>query len=215
MAIAQKIAAKKREIKSKGYLNEKRQEWIPGVLYGKDTGNTPVFLGRKELSKTFTTYGSRGLFSLELEGEAKPFMVLVRELQRNPLSGQINHVDFLNVNMNETIKSMVGIHIIGEEEIIKKEGILQLGAKEIEVSCLPIDIPEIFECSVADLEIGEKVTVADLKLPDNVEVLSDLDTLLATVLAPSMAVDDETETEGEDEESESAEETDAEEAPAE
>lgn len=212
MAIAQKIAAKKREIKSKGYLNEKRQEWIPGVVYGKDTGNMPVFLGRRELTKTFTSYGSRGLFSLELEGEPKPVMVLVRELQRNPLSGQINHVDFLTVNMNETIKSMVGIFITGEEEVLKKEGILQLGAKEIEVSCLPIDLPENLECSVADLEIGDKVTVADLKLPDGVEVITDLDTLLATVLAPSMAVDDETEAEGE-EEAESAEAT--EETPAE
>lgn len=212
MAIAQKIAAKKREIKSKGYLNEKRQEWIPGVVYGKDTGNMPVFLGRRELTKTFTSYGSRGLFSLELEGEPKPVMVLVRELQRNPLTGQINHVDFLTVNMNETIKSMVGIYITGEEEILKKDGILQLGAKEIEVSCLPIDIPENIECSVADLEIGEKVTVADLKLPDDVEVLTDPDTLLATVLAPSMAVDDETEGE---EETESADEANAEEAPAE
>lgn len=212
MAIAQKIAAKKREIKSKGYLNEKRQEWIPGVVYGKETGNMPVFLGRRELSKTFTSCGSRGLFALELEGEPKPFMVLVRELQRNPLTGQINHVDFLTVNMNETIKSMVGIYITGEEEILKKDGILQLGAKEIEVSCLPIDIPENIECSVADLEIGEKVTVADLKLPDDVEVLTDPDTLLATVLAPSMAVDDETEGE---EETESADEANAEEAPAE
>lgn len=208
MAIAQKIAGQKREIKGKGYLQEmKRKEFVPGVVYGKDTDSMPLFLGKRELTKTFTNHGSRGLFSLEIEGEAKPFMVLVRELQRNPLSGQINHVDFLTVNMNEKINSNVVVHIIGEEELLKKGGILQLGAKEIEVSCMPQNIPENFECDVANLGIGDKIVVGDLQVPDGVEILSDPDSVIATSLVPSKATADEGEEATEGEGAEAAEAT--------
>lgn len=191
MAQAEKISCHKRDIKTRGYLNElKRNGSIPGTVYGKGIDNQAIAISLKQLTRTFQVHGSRGLFSLEIDG-GSGLMVVVREIQRHPITGQITHVDFWKVRLDEKINSTVGISIIGEEEIMKKGGILQAGAKEIEVSCLPQDIPETLVYDIAALEIGDKVTVADLQVPAGVEILSDLETMVATVLAPSKATDEE------------------------
>jgi len=191
MAQAEKISCQKRDIKTRGYLNElKRSGIVPGTIYGKGIDNQAISISLKQLTRTFQTHGSRGLFSLEVDG-GSGLMVVVREVQRNPITGHIIHVDFWKVRLDEKITSAVGISIIGEEEIMKKGGILQSGAKEIEISCLPQDIPETLVYDIAALEIGDKVTVADLQVPPAVEILTDLETMVATVLAPSKATDEE------------------------
>jgi len=207
MAQAEKISCQKRDIKTRGYLNElKRNGIVPGTVYGKGVDNQAVSISQKQLTRTFQAHGSRGLFSLEIDG-GSGLMVIVREIQRHPITGQITHVDFWKVRLDEKINSTVGVSLVGEEEIIKKGGILQAGAKEIEVSCLPQDIPETLVYDIAALEIGDKVTVADLQVPAEVEILTDLETLVATVLAPAISAEAE-EAEGEGEAAE-AEETEA------
>ncbi len=198
MAQAEKISCQKRDKKTRGYLNElKRNGIVPGTVYGKGVDNQAISVSLKQLTRTFQAHGSRGLFSLEIDG-GSGLMVVVREIQRHPITGQIAHVDFWKVRLDEKINSTVGISLVGEEEIMKKGGILQAGAKEIEVSCLPQDIPETLVYDIAALEIGDKVTVADLQVPEGVEILNDLETMVATVLAPSKATtEEETEEEGE------------------
>lgn len=196
MAQAEKISCQKRDIKTKGYLNElKRSGLVPGTVYGKGIDSQAISLGSRNLSRIFQVHGSRGLFSLEIDGDSG-MMVVVREIQRHPINGHITHVDFWKVRLDEKINSTVGVSIVGEEEIMKKGGILQAGAKEIEVSCLPQDIPETLVYDIAALEIGDKVTVADLQVPEGVEIITDLDALVATVLAPTLTDEDE-EVEGE------------------
>ena len=213
MAQAEKISCQKRDIKTRGYLNElKRNGIVPGTVYGKGVDNQAVSISLKQLTRTFQVHGSRGLFSLEIGGDSG-LMVVVREIQRHPITGQITHVDFWKVRLDEKINSTVGISIVGEEEIMKKGGILQAGAKEIEVSCLPQDIPETLVYDIAALEIGDKVTVADLQVPAGVEILTDLEMLVATVLAPTVTAEDEEvegEVEGEGAETEETEATESE-----
>ncbi|NLE27296.1 MAG: hypothetical protein GX625_18570, partial [Clostridiaceae bacterium] len=108
--LGQKLNARKREIKNRGYLNQlKRSEQVPAVIYGKGEEAVPIILEKRELNRIFNVHGSRGLFSLEIEGESKPMMTLIREIQRNPVSGQLIHLDFLSVNLNEKINSNVGV----------------------------------------------------------------------------------------------------------
>ena len=209
MAQAEKISCQKRDIKTRGYLNElKRSGIVPGTIYGKGIDNQAISISLKQLTRTFQTHGSRGLFSLEIDG-GSGLMVVVREVQRNPITGHIIHVDFWKVRLDEKITSTVGVSIIGEEEIMKKGGILQSGAKEIEISCLPQDIPETLVYDIAALEIGEKVTVADLQVPGEVEIITDLETMIATVLAPAISAEAE-EAEGEGAEAEETEATEGE-----
>jgi len=190
VATLQTIACKKREIKSKGYLKQmRRNHQVPGVIYGKGTEAMPVMLDEKQLKKTFKTYGYRGLFSLEVDGQEGPVTVLVREVQKHPINERVLHVDFLTVNMEEKIDSSIAVYITGEEEINKKGGILQLGIKEVDVSCLPQDLPNYLTCDVSNLEIGGKITVGGLKAPENVKITSDPETVIALVLAPSKAAE--------------------------
>jgi large subunit ribosomal protein L25 len=193
MALAQTLKGVKRELKGKGHLHElRRGQMIPSIVYGQGREPLPIALEGRNLNRIFSHHGYSGLFSLELEGEPRPILALVREVQRHPVNREINHLDFLEVSMTEKITSNVPIHIIGEEEITKQGAILQAGAKELEVSCLPADLPESVICDVSQLQIGEKITVADLAVEANVEKISDPDTVVAVILGASKATDDET-----------------------
>ena len=193
MALAQTLKGVKRELKGKGHLHElRRGQMIPSIVYGQGREPLPIALEGRNLNRIFSHHGYSGLFSLELEGEPRPILALVREVQRHPVNREINHLDFLEVSMTEKITSNVPIHIIGEEEITKQGAILQAGAKELEVSCLPADLPESVTVDVSQLQIGEKVTVADLAVGANVEKISDPDTVVAVILGASKSTDDET-----------------------
>lgn len=165
----------------------KRKDFVPGIVYGKGQAGSPIFMSGGELSRVFSKHGLHGLFSLQMEGEAKPDMVLIKEIQKHPVSGKVNHVDFMTVNMNETIHSTVAVYIHGEDEVIKNGGVLQAGAKEIEVSCLPENLPEHLMVDVSQLSIGHKITVGDLQVPAGVEVITDPDAIVATILSPNRA----------------------------
>ncbi|QGU00540.1 LSU ribosomal protein L25p [Candidatus Syntrophocurvum alkaliphilum] len=198
MALAQTLNCKKRELKTKGHRNElKRNEWVPAVLYGKGQPSVPITLGQRELIRVFNQYGSRGLFSLNIEDEKEPVIALIREIQKKPVSGDVVHIDFLTVDMTEKLTSTVSVYILGDEEVIKKGAVLQSGAKEVEVSCLPADLPDYISCDVSNLNIGDKVTVADLEVPEGVELLTDPESQVAAILAPAKAEEEETE-EGEE-----------------
>lgn len=198
-ALALKCTA--RTVKNQGYLNEmKRKNYVPGIVYGQGQENLPVFLEGREISRIFDKHGSRGLFSLQIEGQAKPKMVLVREVQKHPLSGKLIHVDLMSVNMDEQIHSSVSVVINGEDEILKNGGIPQLGAKEVQVLCLARDLPEAITVDVSGLNIGQKITVAELTVPEGVELTTDPEIMVITVLAPGRGeIEEEAEAETETE----------------
>lgn len=184
MASAQVLKAKLRPIKNAGYLNElKRKGGVPAVIYGRGKENQNIVLDHKELTKIFNRIGIRGIFSVEIEGQSA-HMAQVKEVQKERLSGQITHVDFLTVAMDEKINSMIRLHLSGEEELNKNGGVLQVLLRELSISSLPGDLPEVINFDVSGLEVGSKVTVGDLQIPANVEVLDDADTPIAHVLAP-------------------------------
>lgn len=192
MALAQTLSAFRRELRTKGYLNDlKRRQMVPAIVYGQEKQPLPIALEKRQLTRVFNHFGYRGLFSLELEGEKAPLMVLVREVQRHPVSGDFTHLDFLTVNMTEKITSVVPVQVAGEEEVLSRGFLLQLGAKEVEVTCLPGDLPDAIRCDVSALEVGEKITMGDLQVPPKVEVNDDKEVLVAIVLSPAKASADE------------------------
>jgi large subunit ribosomal protein L25 len=191
MAIAQTLKGIKRELRGKGYLNElRRGQMIPSVVYGQGREPLPIALEGRNLNRIFNQFGYSGLFNLELEGEA-PLMVLVREVQRHPINRVINHVDLLAVSMTEKITSNVPIQIIGEEEVVKQGAVLQTGVKEVEVTCLPADLPDVIRCDVSGLKIGDKITIADLEVLPTVEKGGDPETVVAVVLSAQRGSADE------------------------
>ncbi|HZK86907.1 MAG TPA: 50S ribosomal protein L25 [Syntrophomonas sp.] len=183
MAAAPTLNCKRRELSTGSYLNQmKRNGWVPAVIYGKQQDSQTILLEAKEVKKVFAHTGTRGVIMLQIEGEKTPIMALIRELQKNPISDEYIHIDFLPLNSNEKVHNTVSIHLLGEEELIALGKVLQVMTKEIEVSCLPGDIPESISIDVSTLENGAKVVMGDISLPASVELLQDPSTVICIVM---------------------------------
>lgn len=178
----------------KQYARRLRREGkLPGVLYGKKIGNLAVVLPVREFEHILATEGENALLKLKITGEdqEKEFTAVIREVQRHPLKGNLTHIDFYQVSLEDKLKATVPLVLEGEARGVKEGGILQHGAREIEVESLPGDLPENIVVDVSNLGVGEHLTVGDLKLPAGVKVLSDPDTIVALVVT-TRAVDTET-----------------------
>ncbi len=188
MISAPNLYCKQRKLSSNGYLNQmKRDGWVPGVIYGKEAENQTILLKSTELKKTFTHTGTRGVFMLQIEGEKNPVMALIRELQKDPVSNEYIHIDFLPLKSNEKVHNTVSIHLLGEDELIAQGKVLQVVTKEMEISCLPADIPESFSFDVSTLNNGDKVIMADILLPASIELLQDPDAVICSVMGQTRA----------------------------
>lgn len=178
----------------KQYARRLRREGkLPGVLYGKKIGNLAVVLPVREFEHILATEGENALLKLKITGEdqEKEFTAVIREVQRHPLKGNLTHIDFYQVSLEDKLKATVPLVLEGEARGVKEGGILQHGAREIEVESLPGDLLENIVVDVSNLGVGEHLTVGDLKLPAGVKVLSDPDTIVALVVT-TRAVDTET-----------------------
>jgi large subunit ribosomal protein L25 len=182
MATAPTLYCKQRELGTKGYLNKmKRDGWIPGTVYGKEKNGKNILLEAKEVKRVFSHSGTHGIIMLEIEGEKSPVMALIRELQKSPIGDEYIHIDFLPLKSDEKVHNVVSIHLLGEEQLIAKGKVLQVMTKEIEVSCLPADIPETISVDITALDNGDKVVMGDIPLPASVELLQDPSTVICVV----------------------------------
>lgn len=182
MAIA--MRAEQRSLTTKGDLRSLRLSGqVPGVVYGKQLQSTAqVSVCEKELSALLRSHPNA---VLELEVPAVGVhSVMVADVQRDSLNQKLLHVDFHQINMNEEVRANVRIDAIGDSTGVRDGGILSLILHELEVQCLPGDIPEVIAVDVSDLGIGESFVVTDLKLPPGVEAKSDPELVVVTVLAP-------------------------------
>lgn len=190
------VKAEKRVELGIGAVNRlRRRGFVPGVIYGEDV-NLPVAIPEGELRRI--PLGTSRVIKLAVAGE-KEHSVLVRELQKDPVSRKITHLDFLAVSMTEVITATVVIKITGEAKGVREGGLLQYGVPEVEIECLPADIPEAITVDVTDLEIGDQLKVEDLTAPAGVTILTDPDKLVVSVVAPQTEAIPEAGEEGEQE----------------
>ena len=184
------IEAQTRDKASQGGLNLMRREgWIPAVLYGGSKGkedNVSLKLDGKTFLKTIAGHSTSSLI-LELKWEGQSANVLINEIQKEHLSSRPIHIDFHRVVMTKKLEVQVPIHLDGEAVGVKMSGgILEHITRDVRVSCLPKDIPERIHMDISALEIGQGLTVKDLKAPPGVEILSDPGQLVANVVAPTI-----------------------------
>ncbi|MGQ9516385.1 MAG: 50S ribosomal protein L25 [Anaerolineae bacterium] len=177
------LALEKRTLKGKRVNQLRRQGLVPGVVYGHHFEPVAVQVPAKTLHQVLSRAGLTHLVDLRVPEWPKPEKALVREVQRDPISKEILHVDFFRVSLTERIRAEVPITFVGESPV--REGgiaVLLYGVDTIEVECLPMDLPEAVEVDISNLrEIGQAVYVRDLKLSDKVEVLTDPDELVVKV----------------------------------
>lgn len=153
---------------------------IPVAIYGH--GDAVVgSVSRRELAALLRAHGRNQVFNLTLNGQSSP--VKIAELQLDPVRGSVLHADLMRVSLTEKTEFEVPIHITGEAEGVKLQGgLLDLPTHSLKVRCLPGDLPSQIDVDVTALKIGSHLRVKDLSLPATLEVLTDPDVIVATVI---------------------------------
>lgn len=202
------IGAEVREAQGKGPVKRLRKEgFVPGIVYGDKKDNVNVSIPAGELRKV--DLGSGQIFKVQVAGEGE-HMVLIREVQKHPVSQQVIHLDLFEVSMTEKLTTTCMLSVIGEPAGVADGGILQFGLREVDIECLPTDIPESIVADVSQLELGGAFKVEDLEAPEGVVILTDPEQLVAT-LVTAQYEEEETEEVGDEEVLEAAPETEEEE----
>lgn len=163
--------------------------FIPAVLYGKGLDTLHLFLNEKELSMTLHKVGGESaLMNLKIEDKKKSASkpVIIKELQQDPITNHILHVDFQVISLTEKIKVKVRITTKGEAPGVKAGGILEHSLREVEVECLPKDIPEKIEVNISLLEIGDVIHIKDLTFPPGVVPAEDEESSILSIVPPKV-----------------------------
>jgi large subunit ribosomal protein L25 len=164
----------------------RRAGQVPATLYG---GASPmnVAVAPKDVLRLIHGHeGSTQLFRVSFEGAKDGKMAIIRDMQFDPVSENLLHVDLQEVAMDRAIQVSVAIHHVGEAIGVKEtQGILEMVLREVRVSCLPGNIPERLEADVTNLAIGDVLTVKDLKVPEGVRILNDPNQAVVTVAPPA------------------------------
>jgi large subunit ribosomal protein L25 len=181
------LTIKKRDSIGKGPAKRlRRSGQVPGILYG---GASPVNVAvapKDILRLIHGREGSTQLFRVTFEGAQDGKMVIIRDMQFDPVSEDLVHVDLQEVAMDRSIQVSVAIHHVGESVGVRDtQGILEMVLREVRVSCLPGNIPEHLEADVTNLAIGDVLTVKDLKVPEGVRILNDPNQAVVTVAPPA------------------------------
>ncbi len=171
---------------------------IPAVVYGHNIAPVVLSLNGPEINKMFKA-GSHDsedykLIKLTIKenDNSQEKMVIVKEIQRHPLNGNILHIDLFAVRMDEKITAPVHLRIVGQAEGVKLGGILRQIVREIEVKSLPSDIPPHFDIDVSNLDIGDTLSVKDITVSDKIQVILDPEAPIVSVLAPTVQAEEET-----------------------
>ncbi|MEW6412462.1 MAG: 50S ribosomal protein L25/general stress protein Ctc [Candidatus Zixiibacteriota bacterium] len=180
------LAVSSRTTIGKGPARRSRREGrIPAVVYGPEVEPVSVEVTEQALRAAMKeAAGMSAIFNLEVNGKTRK--VIVRDVQRDPLTSHIVHIDFHAISMTKPLHLSVPIHITGIARGVKTDGgILQTTMRELEISCLPSDIPEHVVVDVSDLGIGDSVHVRDLNVP-NAKILTELQRTVVVVAAPTI-----------------------------
>ena len=188
-----KINAKSRDFKTKGELNQARKEGlVPGVFYVKGETPVSVIVNGNDLNPLIYT-SENHVVNLSIDGK-EGVLCLLKDVQFDPVSEKVIHFDLLGMTVGEEIEVEVPINFIGDAVGVKEGGRIQKALHKVTVKCLPKHFPESIEVDMSGLNIGDTITVGDLKVP-NITFLQTDDTLLVSCIG---AVEEEVEGEPEE-----------------
>ncbi|MDD5659354.1 MAG: 50S ribosomal protein L25 [Actinomycetota bacterium] len=177
------------ELKNNSSRRLRKSGFIPAILYGLKSEPINVKVELKSFKELTKGKGiSSNIFNLHLKedgGKAKKIAALIKDFQVEPISREYSHLDFIRIKMEEEVTIQVPILILNEEKAygIKEEGgVLQHALREMEIACLPKDIPDHIGIDISELKIGDIIKVSDVKVGDNMKVLSDADEMILTII---------------------------------
>lgn len=191
------LKASQREAVGNGPSRVLRREGkIPAILYGPKTEPIKLAIDKLDLEPIFKSGAvAQKLLKLDIDGGGATRNVMIKEMQKHPVSRSLLHLDFYEVTMDQKLKVMVPVVTTGKSAGVEMGGMLQIIRRELEVLCLPNKVPENVTIDVSDLEIGDSFHVEDLSLEGDVEVPADTNFTILTILSPQAEEEEEVEDE--------------------
>ncbi len=185
------LAAPRLEIGSSSSRKMRREKLVPGIVYSKGIETKHVRVDKIDFVKVFRIVGTSSLMELEVDGEILP--VIVKTVQRDPVKGDVIHIDFQKLDMKQKIKITVPVYLQHRDSIKIQPSVLMQMLDTIEIECLPGDIPESVGIDVSGMDFDTPLYVKDLDIVDeeNVEVLTEMDSIICTLNEPTMEEEDE------------------------
>lgn len=189
------LSVDQRVVTGKRVKSLRKQGLMPAHLYGRGTESLTIQIETSNIVHLLRTASRNAIIDLIVSGEGEPRPVVLRGVQRNPITDELVHVDFYQISLTEKLRADVALHFTGEAPAVQVySGVLLHSIDHITVEALPRAIPARIEVDISGLEeLESALFVRDLPVPDNVEVLTDLDMMVVKIGTPRLAAADEDE----------------------
>lgn len=187
------ISARPRAVQGKKVAVLRRKGILPANIYGHNVVSTAIELDQHDMALLLRRAGRTHLLSVSIEGEREPRNVLVRQVQREPTSDLILHIDFFQVSMREKLTVTIPVLLTGHAPVLDEtDATVVQTLDSVQVECLPADIPESLTADASSLtSTTSNIHVSDLQVPANVTVLTDADVVVASVTLAVVEVEEE------------------------
>ncbi len=184
-AVTHSIKAETRDLATKAAKQLRREGIVPAVVYGNVKENQHLALNEREFSKLFHQTGYSTLINLVVDAD-KPVKVLIQDLQINPVRGEVTHIDFFAVNMKEKLTTEVPLEFVGVAAAVDVLGGTLITVKnEVEVECLPDDLPQSLNVDITSLAtFDDVIRVSDIVAPEGVTILGEAEEVVASISEP-------------------------------
>ncbi len=179
------LAAQSRVTRGKGGARKVRATgMIPGVMYGLGRETSHVSVNSHDLSELLR-HGERQIIRLQMKDSDGETLTMVKEVERDPISENIIHVDFLRIDLDKPLHTEVSIHVVGDAPGVKAGGVIEHILRDVEIEARPTDIPDFITIDVSALDVGQSLHVSDMVAPPNVKILTDPHRPVVTVITPA------------------------------
>jgi large subunit ribosomal protein L25 len=178
------LEVEKREVQGSNHNRRIRAAGvIPAVVYGGGKETTPIQVQRKAVIDLLKTTGSEHpIFLLKMAGTGQERHAMIRDMQIDPISRQVIHIDFQRIMMSEKLRIQVGIHLVGTAYGVKNDGgLLDFVHREVTIECLPKDLPAHLELDVTELRLGQHVAAGALPLPEGVVLIDEPEQVIVSL----------------------------------
>jgi large subunit ribosomal protein L25 len=184
------LMAENRMARGKRVKQLRAKQYVPAVVYGPDTPSKPIQIKQRELSNALRLAGSTTLINLTIDDGSKPQVVLAREIQRDILTGWVQHVDFYQVRLTEKVRTTPRLEVVGESPAVRSgKAVMIHGMNEVEVECLPTDLINSIPVDVSGLEtLEDSILVGDLPIPEGVTVMVDPNEVVVSLVSTRAAL---------------------------
>src|SRR5262249_37367298 len=174
----------------------RRDGFIPGVIYGRGKKPHAIAIPERELRAALSgPHGRHAILDVTLSGQKTSHASILKDFQVDPIRGKITHFDLHEVRLDQPITAQVAIELVGEAPGVKAGGGLSALVREVNVEALTLEIPDRVELDISGAEIGTTLRIADLVAPEGAKLLDDPDTVVVTVAAPRVEIEEEPEEE--------------------